>query len=127
MDGILQSLAAQRFPPSILPYIFKRGWTDGLHLTPHQVDTFLAVARWQASVTPLRPIRLRDLKATIPADDATIALALKLKGWTRDPVRTTRNNRRQLQTWWVPPGNRIKRRRRGRPSFADLLYIREER
>lgn len=91
-------------------------------MTRHQIHTFLAVVRWQRVYFPRRPYRLATLMHALSADAATTALALKLTGWRRDLVRATRRNRRQLTTWWVPPnGWPAKRRRRGRPSFADLF------
>ena len=92
-------------------------------MTRHQTRTFLAFVRWQRRFTPTRPYRLIELMRILRADAATTALALKLNSWQLQKLRETRRNRRQLTTWWVPPGGRlIPCRRRGRPSFADLLY-----
>jgi hypothetical protein len=91
-------------------------------MTTHQLRTFLAVTQWQRSLAPRRPYRMVELMHVHRTDAATIALALNMNGWTPDKVRTTRQNRRQLTTWWIPPnGKPAARRRRGRPSFADLF------
>lgn len=92
-------------------------------MTRHQTRTFLAFVRWQRRFTPTRPYRLIELMRVLRADAATTALALKLNSWQLQKLRETRRNRRQLMTWWIPPGGRLMPcRRRGRPSFADLLY-----
>jgi hypothetical protein len=65
---------------------------------------------------------LVELTRAFNVDAATAAFVLRLHGWTRDPVRVTRHNRRELHTFWVPPdGKSVPRRRRGRPSFTDLF------
>ena len=92
------------------------------NMTQHQIRTFLALVRWQRMRHPRSPYPLFEVMRALRADAATTALALKFNGWQRDRLRATRSNRRQLTTWWVPPnGQPVKRRRRGRPSFADLL------
>lgn len=91
-------------------------------MTRHQIRTFLAVNQWQRTHVPRKPCRLIELMRVLGIDAGTLALALNMNGWTRDRVRVTRQNRRQLITWWVPPnGVPVPRRRRGRPSFADLF------
>jgi hypothetical protein len=91
-------------------------------MTPHQIRTYLAVGQWQRTHNPHKPHRMIDLMRVLSADAMSLALALNMTGWTRDPVRLTSNNRRQLQTYWIPPdGKPVSRRRRGRPSFADLF------
>ena len=92
-------------------------------MTPRQTLVYLAVIRWERAYYPARPYRLIELMHFLRADAITTAFALKLNGWQRDRVRETRFNRRQLRTWWIPPNGRpIRRRRRGRPSFSDLLH-----
>jgi hypothetical protein len=91
-------------------------------MTPNQVRTIVAVSTWQRTHTPCRPYRLIELMRVLRADAMTVALALRLHNWTPDRVRVTRQNRRQLTTWWIPPnGKPIARRRRGRPSYAELF------
>lgn len=92
-------------------------------MTQHQILAYLAVGRWQRTRAPRRPYRLTELMRAFDIDAATLALALRLHNWTPDKVRATRNNRREQRTFWVPPnGKPVPRRRRGRPSFADLLF-----
>lgn len=90
-------------------------------MTRNQLRVFAAIFKWHRSHH--RPCRIADLVKRLDSDPVTVSLALKLTGWRRDRVRITRNKRRQLQTWWIPPnGQPIQRRRRGRPSIAELLY-----
>ena len=87
-------------------------------MTRHQIRTYLAVAQWQRANHLRRSYRLFELMRVFRVDATTLALTLRLHNWTRDSLRITQQNRRQLQTWWVPPNaRRMDRRRRGRPSF----------
>lgn len=93
-------------------------------MTANQVHTYLAVAAWQCEQKPRRPYRIAELVRLLQADAMSIALALRLNGWHRDQVRATRLNRRQLVTWWIPPGNHpLCRRRRGRSSYAEVFNL----
>jgi hypothetical protein len=91
-------------------------------MTQHQIRAYLTVGQWQRTHAPRRPYRLVELMRAFDIDAATLALALRLLNWTPDKVRATRQNRRRLTTYWIAPNcNPVTRRRRGRPSFADLL------
>lgn len=93
-------------------------------MTANQVRTYLAVNAWVREQTPGRPYRIAELARLLQADAMSIALALRLNGWRRETLRVTRKNRRQLVTWWVPPGARPPyRRRRGRPSYAEVFNL----
>lgn len=91
-------------------------------MTTNRIQAVVAVADWQRVTKPSRPYRIVDFVKALRIDAATAAFALKLNGWHRDRVRMTRMNRRQLETWWIPPNGRpLTRRRRGRPSYTDLF------
>jgi hypothetical protein len=91
-------------------------------MTTNRIRAIVAIADWQHTHNPVRPYRLHELMRALRIDSATAAFALKLNGWHRDRMRETRMNRRQLTTWWIPPnGKSLKPRRRGRPSYIDLL------
>lgn len=91
-------------------------------MTDRFTTTFQAAQNWQQSAKPTRPYRMAELRDALDSDAVTIALALRIIGWTRDRVRSTFGPRRTLVSYWVPPNGRPHPRRRpGRPSFADLL------
>lgn len=91
-------------------------------MTANQIRTLIAIHNWQRTGIPHRPYRLVELMKLFRADAAATALVLRLSGWRKDRIRQLRRNRRHSTTWWIPPGGRpLIRRRRGRPSFADLL------
>lgn len=91
-------------------------------MTIHRIQAIAAVTEWQHSNAPVRPYRMTELMDVLGIDAATVAFALKLNGWYRDRIRVTRENRRRLESWWIPPGgDPIKRRRRGRPDYFDFF------
>lgn len=91
-------------------------------MTMHRIQAIVAVAQWQRETTPTRPYRIAELVNAMRIDATTVAFALKLNGWYRDKVRVTRESRRHMESWWIPPGvSPIKRRRRGRPSYFDFF------
>lgn len=92
-------------------------------MTSNFISALIALDDWQGMNAPRRAYRLSELLRQLGGDPVTLARCLRLNNWCRHVIRTTRQKRRVVTTWWVPPGCRPPMRRgRGRPSYAELFY-----
>lgn len=91
-------------------------------MTPNFTHALVTFDNWQRAQAKPIPYRLATLATMLGTDARTLARCLRVSGWKRDRVRFTRHRKRILETWWLPPGCRpMKRRRRGRPSYIEIL------
>lgn len=91
-------------------------------MTTHQQNVLLALHRYPELISNGKSYPTNALTRLLKVDARTLTLILRLGGWTKDRVRRTQNGNRVVLTFWTPPdGIRPKRRRKGRPSFFDLI------
>lgn len=70
----------------------------------------------------VKPMTPSELKAVFSAPMQTLAPALQILRWTRHYRWPTKNNKRIVLTYWVPPNSSPPPKgQRGRPSYAQIL------
>lgn len=90
-------------------------------MTPTLARAIVTLDSWQYTARPYRPA---EMKLTLEIDRRTLARALRLLGWQRHQHFVRHGSRRTIDTWWTPPGVREPiRRRRGRPSYYELVAV----